>query len=123
MSEKPEQYRGCGPFKDGEHYQHGVFCSGSDRYPRGVPGHCCSCHSCDLFYRKLDVLRHDGDQTKRTIRVAACPGCHKRTEFPYIDEPVPREVFCDDCSVWAKVEEISWDGPDFAKLLPVKERK
>jgi len=119
VSEKPEEYRGCGPFKDGQYYQHGVFCSGSDRYPRGSGlGNCCSCHSCDLFYRRLDVARHDG-LVKRTLRVAACPSCHKRTEFPFADAPVPREVFCADCNEWAKVEEISWEGEDFAKLLPV----
>jgi hypothetical protein len=101
-------------------YQHGVFCSGSPYHPR-TPGNTCSCHSCDLFYNRLDVLRHD-DQIRRTLRVAACPGCHKRTEFPFTSESVPREVFCQECSVWAPVEEISWDGRDFAKLLPVFER-
>ncbi len=123
MSETPEEYRGCGPFKNGEFYQHGVFCSGSDRYPRGSGlGNCCSCHSCDLFYRRLDVVRHDGDQVRRTIRVAACPGCHRRTEFPFTDAPVPREVFCNDCSLWTAVEETSWDGEGLTKLLPVVPR-
>jgi len=101
-------------------YQHGIFCSGSPRHPR-TPGNSCSCHSCDLFYSwlRLNIVRHDGDQAKRTIRVAACPGCHGRTEFPFTNEPIPREVFCIKCSMWAPVEEISWDGEDFAKLLPV----
>jgi hypothetical protein len=99
-------------------YQHGIWCSGSSRHPR-TPGNSCSCHSCDLFYNRLDVLRHDGDQVKRTIRVAACPVCHGRTEFPFTSEYVPREVFCIGCNVWAPVEEISWDGLDFAKSLPV----
>jgi len=67
---------------------------------------------------RLDIIRHDGDQAKRTIRVAACPGCHKHTEFPFTSEYVPKEVFCIECSMWAKVEEISWDGKDFALLLP-----
>lgn len=120
MSEKPEQYIGCGPFKDGQYYQHGVFCSGSPYHPRR-PGNTCSCHRCDLFYRRLDIVR-DGETVKRTLRIAACPTCHKRTEFPYTDEPVPREVFCQDCKEWAKVEEISWEGEDFAKLLPVVPR-
>lgn len=102
-------------------YLHGIYCSGNERFPR-TPGNGCSCHSCDLFYRRLDVLRHDGDQIRRTIRVAACPGCHRRTEFPFTDEVVPREVFCQECSLWAKVEEVSWDGKDFAKLLTVFER-
>src|SRR5579863_8100651 len=105
----------------GNEYQHGLVCSGSSRHPR-TPGNSCSCHSCDLFLNRLDVLRHDGDQIKRTIRVAACPGCHNRTEFPFTSEYVPKEVFCIKCSVWAPVEEISWDGLDFAKILPVYER-
>ena len=118
MSERKEAYLGCGPqINEFGMYQHGVFCSGMELHPR-TPGNTCSCHSCDLFYNRLDVLRHDGDQIKRTIRVAACPGCHKRTEFPFTDEPVPREVFCQECSLWAPVEEVSWDGLDFAKLLP-----
>ncbi len=99
-----------------DEYQHGIFCSGSGRHPR-TPGNSCSCHSCDLFYNRLDVLRHDGDQITRTIRVAACPGCHKRTEFPFTSDSVPREVFCQECSLWVTVEKISWDGKDFAKLL------
>jgi len=102
-------------------YQHGVWCSGSTRHPR-TPGNSCSCHSCDLFYNRLDILRHDGDQAKRTIRVSACPGCHKRTEFPFISETIPKEVYCIECSMWALVEEISWDGEDFAKLLPEFDR-
>jgi len=99
-----------------DEYQHGVWCSGSGRHPR-TPGNTCSCHSCDLFYNRLDVLRHDGDQIKRTIRVSSCSGCHKRTEFPFI-ESIPREVYCIECDMWAPVEELSWDGKDFAKLLP-----
>jgi len=104
-----------------DEYQHSLVCSGSRRHPR-TPGMSCSCHSCDLFLNRLNVLRHDGDQIKRTIRVAACPGCHKRTEFPFTSEYVPKEVFCIECGVWAPVEELSWDGLDFAKLLPVFER-
>ena len=102
-------------------YQHGIWCSGSPWHPR-TPGNTCSCYSCDLFYNRLDVLRHDGDQIKRTLRIASCLGCHKRTEFPFTSESIPKEVFCIQCSVWAPVEEISWDGKDFAKLLPVFER-
>jgi len=102
-------------------YQHGIFCSGSDRHPR-TPGNTCSCHSCDLWYNRLAVTR-DGADAKRTLWAAACPGCHKRTEFPFREEPIPSEVFCNECSLWAKVEELSWEGLDFAKLLPVKERK
>lgn len=119
MSDKPEQYIGCGPFiNEFGVYQHGVFCSGGDHNPRR-PGNSCSCHRCDLFYRKLDIIRlPDGDVT-RTLRIAACPGCHNRTEFPYTDEPIPREVFCSDCQIWSKVEEVSWTGEDFSKLLPV----
>jgi len=104
-----------------DEYQHGVWCSGSERHPR-TPGNSCSCHSRDLFMNCLDILRHDGDQAKRTIRVSACPGCHKRTEFPFTNDTIPREVFCIKCSMWAPVEEISWDGEDFAKLLPEFER-
>jgi len=114
-------YRGCGPQKDGsDYYQHSGVCSGSPRNPR-TPGNTCSCHSCDLWFNRLNILRHDGNQAKRTIWVAACPGCHKRTEFPFTSESVPKEVFCLECSLWAKVEEVSWDGEDLAKLLPVKE--
>lgn len=101
-------------------YQHGIWCSAGPRTPRTPGG--CSCHSCDLFLNRLNILRHDGDQAKRTIRIAACPGCHNRTEFPFTSEYVPKEVFCIKCSLWAPVEEISWDGLDFAKLLPVFER-
>lgn len=101
-------------------YQHGIFCSGGPLHPR-TPGNSCSCHSCDLFYNRLDILRHE-DQAKRTIRVAACLGCHKRTEFPFTSEYIPKEVFCVECSLWAPVEEVSWDGMDFAKLLPIFER-
>jgi hypothetical protein len=100
-------------------YRHGIWCSGSEKHPR-TPGDSCSCHSCDLFLNRLDVLRHNGDQIKRTLRVAACPGCHKRTEFPFTG--VPREVYCAECNMWAPVEELSWDGEDFAKLLPVFDR-
>jgi hypothetical protein len=59
---------------------------------------------------------------KRAIRVSTCPTCHKRTEFPFTSEVIPRETFCQECSQWAPVEEISWDGKDFAITLPVFER-
>src|SRR5277367_3272127 len=81
-------------------YQHGIFCSGSQLPPR-TPGNTCSCYACDLYYNRLNVILHDGDQAKRTLRVAACPGCHKRTEFPYTSEATPREVFCVECKLWA----------------------
>lgn len=102
-------------------YQHGIFCSGGPYDPR-TPGNTCSCHSCDLWYNKIAIAR-EGADAKRTLWVAACPGCHDRTEFPYTSEAIPREVFCLKCSLWAKVEEISWEGLDLAKLLPVKERR
>ena len=102
-------------------YQHGGWCSAWPLNPR-TPGTGCSCHSCDLFMNRLDIIRHDGDQAKRTIRVATCEKCHKRTEFPFTSEAIPREVFCTECSLWAVIETISWDGKDFAKLLPVFER-
>jgi hypothetical protein len=102
-------------------YQHGLVCSGSERHPR-TPGWTCSCHSSDLYLNRLDVLRHDEDQIKRTLRVATCPGCRKRTEFPFTSEYIPKEVFCIQCSMWAPVETLSWDGKDFALLLPVFDR-
>jgi hypothetical protein len=115
-----ENFLGSGPqINEFGVYQHGVFCSGSELKPRDTQrNNCCSCHSCDLFYHRLDIVRHDGDQAKRTIRVATCPGCHSRTEYPFAqNEYVPKEVFCQQCSRWNPVEEISWDGLDFAKLL------
>ena len=102
-------------------YQHAIWCSASPRSPRR-PGVGCSCHSTDLSLNRLDIVRHDGDQAKRTIRVATCSGCHKRTEFPFTSEYTPKEVFCIECNVWAPVEELSWDGTDFAKLLPELKR-
>src|SRR5208337_491190 len=134
---KPKGLGGIGGPQINEYgmYQHGIFCSGSDRHPR-TPGNTCSCHSCDLWYNRLSIERHGASgglflpassatntDAKRTLWVAACPGCHKRTEFPFISESIPKEVFCQDCSLWIKVEELSWDGLDFAKLLPIKERK
>ena len=107
-----------GPVIDGGEYAHGIFCSGSRRYPRS-PGlnNCCSCYNIDLWYRKLFITR-DGANAKRTLWIANCD-CGRRFEFPFSDEPIPREVYCNDCGGWSKVKEVSWDGLDFAKLLPV----
>jgi hypothetical protein len=114
-----ENFLGCGPhINEFGRYQHGVFCSGGDRNPRR-PGNSCSCHRCDLFYQKLDIVRQENGDVKRTLRVAACPGCHNRTEFPFPEQPVPKEVFCQQCSIWSPVETLSWEGEDFSKLLPV----
>ncbi len=111
-----------GPFLEpvygGEHeYAHGVWCSGSRRQPR-TQGNTCSCYRSDLRYRKLAVI-FNAPAAKRTLWVSTCPGCGERKEFPYTDEAIPIETFCSKCSVWAKVEELSWEGMDFAKLLPV----
>lgn len=123
MSEKPNHYLGCGPqINEFGLYQHGVFCSGIGYHPR-KPGNTCSCHSCDLFYNRLSIMRdRDTNQVTRTLWVAACSKCHKRTEFPFTSESIPREVFCQECGLWAKVEEISWTGEDFAVLLPERQR-
>lgn len=101
-------------------YEHGAWCSGSPRAPR-TPGGSCSCHSTDLSLHKLDIQRHD-DQATRTIRASVCPNCKDRKEFPFTSEFLPKETFCIPCSVWAPVEILSWDGKDFAKLLPVTPR-
>src|SRR5271157_787464 len=100
-------------------YEHGVWCSGSRRHPR-ITGVGCSCHSADImpphFLEKLSIERH-GDDAKRTLWVAEC-ACGSRKEFPHTSEYIPREVWCPDCSSWNPVTELSWDGKDFAKLLP-----
>jgi hypothetical protein len=107
------------PFFDNDEYAHSVFCSGSRRYPRGNGlGNCCSCHSIDLYFNRLG-LSFSGTDATRTIQVAVCPGCQKRTEFPSISEAVPREVFCTDCSEWTAVESVSWTGPKLTNLLPI----
>lgn len=106
-------------------YQHALLCSGSPYHPRR-PGGGCSCHSSDilaLLYRRLKIDRNREEGTaKRTIWAATCTGCGARREFPFTSESVPRETFCQTCSVWAKVEELSWDGTDFANSLPVLSR-
>lgn len=111
---------GLGPQMENGEYLHSVVCSGSRRYPRR-PGNTCCCHSSDLWFRRLRVERHGAD-AKRTLWIATCHSCDKRWEFPYSGEPIPREVLCLACLLWAKVEEVSWDGLDFANLLPVFER-
>lgn len=107
------------PFVEGEKYAHGVFCSGSRHYPRGSGlGNCCSCYAIDLYYNRLGVTFNGSDAT-RTVRIAVCPSCEKRTEYPLSSEAFPREVFCTDCSVWITVEVVSWTGPRLTDLLPV----
>ena len=66
------------------------------------------------------IERH-GEDAKRTMWVAEC-ACGNRREYPHTTEYVPREVWCPDCSTWTPVKELSWDGTDFAKLLPVLPR-
>jgi hypothetical protein len=98
-----------------DEYQHSVFCSASPRYPR-TPGVGCSCHSIDLNFNRL-MIQRNGENAKRTIHVAQCSGCQNRKEFAF---DAPKESFCDQCRVWVPVQEISWEGLDLAKLLPVK---
>lgn len=116
------EYLGCGPqINEQGDYQHSLACSGSGRHPRR-PGNSCSCHRCDLFHQRLDMIRQENGDVTRTLRVATCPECHKRTEYPLPDE-APREVFCLECEVWAPVKELSWTGEDFAKLLPPRKER
>lgn len=113
---------GIGPQTENGEYVHGGFCSGSRRHPRR-PGNTCSCHSSDLWYRRLSVTRDRAAGTaKRTLHIATCSGCAMRWLYPYSEEYIPRETFCKICSLWAKVEEVWWEGTDFANLLPVFER-
>jgi len=116
----PRKYEFGGPVIAGNEYAHGAWCSGSRRHPRTL-GNTCSCHSSDIWYRRLGISR-DGVNARRTLWVSTCSGCGVRREFPYIMEAIPRETFCAKCGLWSQVEEFSWDGPDFAKLLPVFER-
>src|SRR5271154_2200425 len=113
---------GLGPFRDERGlYQHGGFCSGIGYHPRR-PGNTCSCWRSDLLYQRLFLVKHyDGTQytgnAKRTLMASTCSGCGERREFPYSDEPIPTETFCQKCSVWSKVQELSWDGLDFSQFL------
>jgi hypothetical protein len=108
------------PIKENGEYVHSVFCSGSRRHPR-TPGNTCSCHSYDIslehFLSKLAIQRQ-GEDAKRTLWVAEC-ACGNRKEYPHTSEYIPREVWCPDCSAWNPIREISWEGKDLAKLLPV----
>ena len=114
---KPGYYFG-GPFMDGNLYQHGVFCSGIGYYPRRA-GNSCSCYRSDFLYRKLFVeFNREAKTAKRTLFVSECPGCHERQLFPFSEEPIPRATYCTKCGEWANVEEESWEGTDFAFLLP-----
>lgn len=101
------------PTIEGGEYVHGIFCSGSRRYPR-TPGNSCSCHSVDLYYNRLRIERKDGD-AKRTLFISECLTCFGRIE--YVNDP-PKEHFCQTCDIWVPVVEVSWEGMDFAKLLP-----
>lgn len=102
-------------------YVHGIWCSGSRRYPRGAKGNGCSCHRADImpphFMEKL-ALERNGETAKRTLWVAEC-ACGNRKEYPHTTEYVPREVWCPDCSTWNPVKEFSWEGPDLTNFLPV----
>ena len=117
---------GLGPFKENGEYVHSGVCSGSRRHPRR-PGNTCSCWRSDLFFNRLFFEKHyDGTQytgnAKRTIRASTCDDCGILKVFPYSSDPIPRETFCSKCFVWAKVEELSWDGVDFSQYLPVVSR-
>jgi hypothetical protein len=112
-----------GPFiQDGE-YVHGIWCSGSYRHPRRQ-GNTCSCYRSDLYYRRLGLIfNREAGTVKRTLWVGICPGCTRRWEFPFTEEAIPLEVYCQTCSSWIKVEEVSWEGTNFADALPVFPRK
>jgi hypothetical protein len=105
-------------------YQHGVFCSGSPYHPRRGDGHSCSCWRSDLWYRRLALTTdRDAGTARRTLWMSTCSGCGIRKVFPFSEDPIPRETYCTRCWVWAKVEEVSWEGADFSKLLPVLPRR
>jgi hypothetical protein len=122
MSQFWRQYGG--PFiNEYGDYQHGVWCSGGPYTPRRA-GDTCSCYRSDLWYRRLGlVFDRQAKTVKRTLWVSICPGCGWRREFPFADEPIPRETYCQRCWAWAKVEAVSWDGEDFAWLLPTLPRR
>jgi len=122
MSEFWRQYGGPFMTEYGD-YQHGCYCSGGPYHPRRA-GNTCSCYRSDLWYRRLGLaFSREAGITRRTLWFSTCPRCRVRREYPFTEEPTPRETYCQTCDVWAKVEEVSWEGVDFSKLLPALPRR
>jgi hypothetical protein len=122
MSEFWRQYGGPFMTEYGD-YQHGCYCSGGPYHPRRA-GNTCSCYRSDLWYRRLAVtFDRDAGTAKRICWMSTCSGCGEHKTFPYREEPIPAETYCQPCGVWTKVEEVSWEGEDFSRLLPTLPRR